>query len=95
MTAHIVATVSISDPQAFARYALAIEGLAEAHGGDYLVRGKVSEALEGDVDTQERVVVLRFPDGEAARGFVHSAEYQAARQHRIGAATLAMRLIEA
>jgi uncharacterized protein (DUF1330 family) len=95
MPAHIVATVSISDAAAFGRYARGIEGLAEAHGGEYLVRGVVSASLEGDVAPGEWVVVLRFPDGAAARGFIDSAEYQTAKRHRLGAATLAMRLIEA
>jgi uncharacterized protein (DUF1330 family) len=95
MPAYIVATVQISDPQAFGNYARAIDGLAEKHGGQYVIRGSVTATLEGNDLTGERVVVLQFPDGNAARGFYDSETYQAAKLERVGAATLQMRLVEA
>lgn len=94
MPAYIVATVRISDPARFADYAKAIAGLSARFGGEPLVRGAVAELLEGDGVIGERVVVTRFPDGDAARGYIASPAYRAAAKAREGAAEVTMRLIE-
>lgn len=93
MAAYLVATVRISDPIRFAEYGRAIAGLSERFGGEYLVRGKVAEVLEGQTDPDERVVVSRFPDPDAARAYVASPEYRAGAQLREGAAVVEMRLM--
>ena len=93
MAAYIVATVTISDPIKFADYAKAIAGLSEQHGGEYLVRGKVAEVLEGDVNPDERVIVSRFPDVAAAKAYAQSPEYKAGAALREGAALVQMRLL--
>ena len=93
MTAYLIATVRISDPDKFAQYASAIAGLSETFGGEYVVRGKVFEVLEGDSDPDERVVVSRFPSAEAARAYIDSPEYKAGAQLREGAAIVEMRLL--
>lgn len=95
MPAYLVSTVRISDPDRFQNYASAIAGLAEEHGGEYLVRGPVTEVIEGNSSPDERVVVLRFPDEQAARGYVESARYQAGKRHRDGAADVNLRLVVA
>ena len=43
----------------------------------------------------ERVVVTRFPDGDAARAYIASPAYRTAATAREGAADVTMRLIEA
>lgn len=93
MAAYIVATVKITDRAQFGDYIKAVAGLSEQYGGEYLVRGKVAQVLEGDVDPSELVVVSRFPSEEAALGYVQSAEYQAGKALRIGAGTVESRLI--
>ena len=93
MAAYIVATVTIHDPVKFAEYGKRIAGLSERHGGEYLVRGAVAEALEGQSAPSERVVVSRFPTADAARAYLASPDYQAAVQLRAGAADVVMRLI--
>jgi uncharacterized protein (DUF1330 family) len=95
MPAYIVATVSITDPARFADYARAIAGVSESFGGESLMKGVVAEMLEGEAPAGERVVVSRFPDAAAARAYVASDAYAAARALREGAAIVAMRLIEA
>ncbi len=94
MAAYIVATVTITDPIRFAEYGRSIAGLSERFGGESLVKGTVGEVLEGDATVGERVVVSRFADGAAARAYVASAEYRDACKHRLGAATVTMRLVE-
>lgn len=94
MAAYIVATVTIHDPERFSTYSRSIAGLSERFGGEPLVRGPVSELLEGDAAAAgERVVVIRFPDAAAARGYIASPEYQSARRNRAGAADVVMRLL--
>ncbi len=93
MAAYIVATVRITDPERFAAYGKAIAGLSETHGGAPIVRGPVVEVLEGRSPPGERVVVTRFPDADGARAYIASAEYQAAKDARIGAAEVVMRLL--
>jgi uncharacterized protein (DUF1330 family) len=93
MAAYIVATVRISDPEKFGAYVKAIAGLSEKNGGEYLVRGRVSEVIEGDVDPNERVVVSRFPDAASALAYAKSPEYQAGAKLREGGAVVETRLI--
>lgn len=93
MAAYIVATVNVTDPVKFGEYVKAIAGLSEKHGGEYIVRGKVSEVLEGNVSTEERVVVSRFPSQEAALAYARSPEYKAGAALRVGAGTVETRLV--
>jgi uncharacterized protein (DUF1330 family) len=93
MPAYIVATVRILDPVRFSEYGKAIAGLSEQHGGQTVVKGPVVEVLEGASPVGERVVVSRFPDADAARAYIASAQYQSARVQREGAAEVEMRLL--
>jgi uncharacterized protein (DUF1330 family) len=51
------------------------------------------KVLEGEPESR-RVVVLEFPTLEAAEKFYHSAEYEAAREKRRGAAEMQLVLME-
>ncbi|MBB3954241.1 DUF1330 domain-containing protein [Novosphingobium sediminicola] len=94
MAAYIVATVRVHDREKFAEYLKAVAGVAEAFGGEYMLRGKVAEVLEGDVDPSELVVVLRFADADAARAYANSPQYLAGKAHRInGGGVVESRLI--
>lgn len=95
MTAYIVATVQIHDPERFAAYGAAIKGMSARFGGESVVAAPVAEILEGDGVVGERVVVTRFPDAESARAYIASPGYAAAAAGRAGAATVTMRLIHA
>jgi len=50
------------------------------------------EVLEGN--GRPRVVILEFDSLDLARGYYNSPEYQAARQHRIGAAEFDAVIVE-
>ena len=75
---YIIARIDILDPEAYARYAAAAIKVATAHGGKALARN----------------VVLEFGSYDAARAEYHSAEYQAARALREGAAEVEIVLVE-
>ena len=93
MAAYIVAIVRILDPERFKAYGASLGDLSARHGGEPLVRGQVLAFLEGEGAAGERVVVTRFTDAAAARGYIESAEYQAAHGLRAGAAEVVMRLV--
>lgn len=95
MAAFIIATVRITDPERFALYAKGIAGLSEQFGGEAIVKGPVTEVLEGSSPVGERVIVSRYPSASDARAYLASAQYQAAAAHREGAAEVEMRLLEA
>jgi uncharacterized protein (DUF1330 family) len=94
MAGYLVATVNITDPARFGEYIKGIEGLSATFGGEVIVRGQVSEVLEGDSPDGLRVIVSRYPDAAAAKAYLASPQYQAAKQHRDGAAEVNMLLLE-
>jgi uncharacterized protein (DUF1330 family) len=89
---YVISRVDVKDPEAYARYVAAATQAIAAHGGRPLARGGRYEALEGKA--RARNVVLEFDSYEAARTYFHSAEYQAARALREGAAEMEMVLVE-
>lgn len=89
---YIIVRVDVTDPDAYARYAAATPEAMKIYGARPLVRGGKHEALEGTA--RARNVVLEFDSYEQARAYYYSPEYQAARQHRIGAADGEFVLVE-
>ena len=65
----------------------------ELRDGDKSRFGGKAEVLEGDW-TPGRLVVLKFPSVEKAKAFNASAQYDAARQARQGAAVMRMVVVE-
>ncbi len=74
MTAYIIATVTVLDPEAYRPYTVDVPAVIAQYGGRYLVRGGAVSAIEGDM-ALDRVVVIEFPSVEAARAFHASPEY--------------------
>lgn len=89
---YVISRVDVTDPEAYARYAAAGGQAIAAHGGRILARGGRREALEGTA--RARNVILEFDSYDAARAYFLSADYQAARALRQGAAEIEMVLVE-
>jgi len=89
---YVITRVDVTNPEAYALYAAAATRVIAAHGGRALARGGRYEALEGTA--RARNVVLEFDSYEAARAYFDSADYQAARALREGAAEMEMVLVE-
>jgi len=88
-----IAHVEISDPE---RYALYVDGAKDVfgrYGGRFLARGGAYEEVEGALG-RARHVVIEFPSLQAARDCYHSPDYQAAKAHRLPAATATVTLVE-
>lgn len=76
MPALWIAHVTVTDEEAYQKYAAgATEAIAD-HGGTFIARGGRFVQLEGK--ERPRNVVARFPDVETAERCYHSAAYQAA-----------------
>jgi uncharacterized protein (DUF1330 family) len=82
VSAYVLANMEVSNPEAYQEYLRHNTALVEKHGGRFLVRGGKVELLEGDWITH-RVVLMEFPDGDAARAWYNSPEYQAIRAIRL------------
>ena len=88
-----IAHVTVTDAEAYGRYAKGATEAIAAHGGVFLARGGRYVQLEGN--DRSRNVVARFPSLEAAVGCYNSPEYQAALEHAKGAAVRDLVVVEA
>jgi uncharacterized protein (DUF1330 family) len=91
--AYVLVDVDVTDAAQYDRYRPLAAASVEQYGGRYLARGGATEVFEGD-RVPSRLVVLEFPDADAARHWYHSAEYQEAKTVREGAATGSFILVE-
>jgi uncharacterized protein (DUF1330 family) len=89
---YIIARVDVEDNDAYMRYAKAAGPAMEKYGAKILARGGKAEALDGTA--RARNVILEFESYDQAKAYFNSPEYQAARQHRIGAAQGEFVLVE-
>jgi uncharacterized protein (DUF1330 family) len=87
-----IAHVTVTDPEAYGRYAaIAAEAIA-AHGGVFLARGGPYRQMEGR--DHARNVVARFPSMDAAVACYESDRYQQALQFAKGAAERDLVIVE-
>jgi len=92
MPAYWIAHVTVTDPSRYAGYqSLAPQAFAKFHA-KFLARGGLTDCPEGA--GFERHVLIEFPDLATARACYASAEYQAARAQRAGAAEVMITLTE-
>ena len=93
MPAYVIVDITVRDREAYERYKLLAAPTVAAHGGRYLVRGGATDPLEGSWEPA-RLVVLEFPDADAARGWWASEEYAPAKALRQSCARTEMLLVE-
>jgi uncharacterized protein (DUF1330 family) len=90
---YIVVQSTVTNPEQYANYAKLSPDIIAKYGGRFLARGGKSATLEGPTAPQ-RIVVIEFPNYDAAQAFYHSPEYTAARKVRAGAATMQFVVVE-
>jgi uncharacterized protein (DUF1330 family) len=93
MSAYVLVDVEVTDAEQYERYRPIAAASVEQYGGRYIVRGGPAEVLEGD-RVPHRLVVLEFPDAEAARRWYDSPEYGEAKATRAGAAVGSFVLVD-
>jgi uncharacterized protein (DUF1330 family) len=89
MPAYVIVETDITNPEQYERYKAASPAAVAAGGGTFLVRGGELAVLEGDW-SPSRLVVVAFPDLDAAKRWYESESYQEAKKLREGAASLRM-----
>jgi uncharacterized protein (DUF1330 family) len=83
--AYLLSVVQITDrTPALAEYAQKTAALSARFGGEYVIRGKAADVLEGRAFETHVVVLIRFASREAALGFYRSAEYADVKKLREG-----------
>lgn len=92
MPALWIAHVTVTDAEAYGRYAALAGPAIASHGGVFIARGGRYVQLEGRA--RPRNVVARFPSVEAAEACYHSPEYQAALSHARGASERELLIVE-
>jgi len=93
MAAYVLVDCEVIDPVRYENYKKLAPPAIAKYGGRYLVRGGAVSVLEGEWQPS-RIVVLEFPDADAARRFYDSPEYRSARAERAGAANMKLLLVE-
>jgi uncharacterized protein (DUF1330 family) len=77
MPTYLIVDTLLEHPDRYEAYKLEAKPIVEKFGGEYLVRGGAMVIKESDLWTPSRMVVVRFPDIDAATRFYESPEYQA------------------
>lgn len=94
MTVYLVANVTVLDDEKMEAYAAAAGPTLTAHGGEFILDGRLTETLSGEW-AAPGVALVRFPSVEAAQAWYHSPEYQALAGLRASAADMDIALFEA
>jgi uncharacterized protein (DUF1330 family) len=93
MAAYVIVETDITDPEQYEQYKAVSPAAVAAAGGRFVARGGELAVLEGDW-SPTRLVVIEFPDLDAAKRFYESPQYQEAIKLREGAASLRMVAVE-
>jgi uncharacterized protein (DUF1330 family) len=87
MPAYVIAAVTDAwDQDKLVQYREGNTEVVAEYGGRFVVRGGKQELLEGDWDPK-RLVIIEFPDMDAARAWYHSDAYAPLRELRRSAST--------
>jgi uncharacterized protein (DUF1330 family) len=94
MPAYVIACVTDAwDQEKLIEYRTRNTDAVAKHGGRFVARGGRHEVLEGDY-APVRVVIIEFPDLEAARGWYASDDYAPLRELRRSASDTDILIVE-
>ena len=93
MTAYLIVDVNVTDPVLYEDYKKLPPASLVPFEGKFIVRGSVTETLEGDWKPG-RFVILEFPSVEKARAWWSSDTYAPAKALRQSASHTQMILAE-
>jgi uncharacterized protein (DUF1330 family) len=94
MPAYVIAAVTDAwDQDKLARYRDGNTEVVTAHGGRFVARGGAHVVLEGEWDPK-RLVIIEFPDVDAARAWYGSDGYAPLRELRRSASTTDIVVVE-
>jgi len=94
MPAYVIAMVgAVRDQEALVEYRRRNTDVVAAHGGRFIARGGDQEVLEGAYEPT-RIVLIEFPDMDAARAWHGSHDYAPLRKLRQGASETDILLVD-
>jgi uncharacterized protein (DUF1330 family) len=94
MPAYVIANVTDAwDQEKLAEYRERNTDVVARHGGHFAARGGRHDVLEGDY-APVRVVIIEFPDLDAARGWYESDDYAPLRELRRSASKTDIYVVE-
>jgi len=77
MAAYLLAVCEITNPtEDMKLYAQKSAELIKKHGGEYIVRGKPAQDIEGEVLQNKVIILSRFPSLADVDAFVNGDDYQ-------------------
>lgn len=88
-----IAHVEVTDPDQYVHYVNGAKAAFEKYNARFLARGGANVEVEGALG-RSRHVVIEFDSYQDAQDCFHSAEYQAARAHRLPAGIATITLME-
>jgi uncharacterized protein (DUF1330 family) len=93
MTVYVVAQIRIHDRNRYDSYAAAFMPVLIQYGGRLLAADEAPAVLEGRWDG-EKLNIIAFPDGQAARRWLESDEYRAIAADRLAASDGVVLLVQ-
>lgn len=81
MSAYVVVSVDVHDPEKYSAYRTMVPPTIEKYGGRFLVRGAELHQMEG-AWPRPRLVIVEFPDVDTAKRWWNSPEYAPAKALR-------------
>lgn len=74
MSAYLVASIEVMDPETYQQYIPGARASIQAHGGQMLAVDQSTEVLEGSAPA--RTIIVQFPDKATAQAWYQSSDYQ-------------------
>ncbi|MFM1814040.1 MAG: hypothetical protein RLZ98_735 [Pseudomonadota bacterium] len=90
--AYLIARATVTDPEAWSKYAAAGGEVMKKFGGVPIARGGKSEVAEGN--GRPRNVIIEFPSYEQAHAYAFGPEYAEVKKLRAGAGEIDIVIVE-
>ena len=90
---YVVASINVTNPEAYPEYVKKVQPTIEAFGGQFLARGGRTESYENE-PFGTRQVIIQFPSYQAAKDWYHSDQYAEAKAMRQAASTSVQTIVE-
>lgn len=94
MAAFVLVDTKITNADDYETYKALARPIAEKYGGVYRTRGGAMDIVEDQLWTPTRIVLVEFPDMDAARAFLNSKEYEPVKKLRHENAQCTLAILE-
>ena len=91
----VVANIRFKDKERYDRYAAAFPAVFQNSGGQMLAADESPQLESGEGSGVDKIVVMRFDDEEAARGFLDSPDYRRIAEDRDAGADVTSWIVKA